>query len=275
VARLLAVLAGLGLLMAPQAGAQSGNPGHAAATATLTVLAGAVHRVPAGRTDPQAASSGLTLAVGDRVLTGPGATALITFLDGTTVTVQPGADVAVARADLAKTGSRIGIRINLGAVWARVVRLVDADSGLTLQSSTATATVHTGLIGGQQDADGTFVCWTQSPGMSVTDATGRRLALQPGQRATFRTGQEPVVAPFRVNRSALRVTATAAVVGVIVGEFVASQKGLGYVIITTQGSMNTPVAFAALAWISVVGLAVYGAVVLAARWIAPWAETTD
>jgi NitT/TauT family transport system permease protein len=75
--------------------------------------------------------------------------------------------------------------------------------------------------------------------------------------------------------SALRVTATAAVVGVIVGEFVASQRGLGYVIITTQGSMNTPVAFAALAWISVVGLAVYGAVVLAARWIAPWAETSD
>ena len=75
--------------------------------------------------------------------------------------------------------------------------------------------------------------------------------------------------------SALKVTATAAVVGVIVGEFVASQKGLGYVIITSQGSMNTPVAFAALVWISVVGLAVYGAVVLAARWIAPWAEIPD
>jgi len=53
-----------------------------------------------------------------------------------------------------------------------------------------------------------------------------------------------------------------------------SQKGLGYVIITTQGSMNTPVAFAALVWISVIGLAVYGAVVLAARRIAPWAETS-
>jgi NitT/TauT family transport system permease protein len=74
--------------------------------------------------------------------------------------------------------------------------------------------------------------------------------------------------------SALKVTATAVVVGAIVGEFVASQKGLGYVIITTQGSMNTPVAFAALVWISVIGLAVYGAVVLAARWIAPWAETS-
>jgi NitT/TauT family transport system permease protein len=39
--------------------------------------------------------------------------------------------------------------------------------------------------------------------------------------------------------------------------------------------MNTPVAFAALVWISVVGLAVYGAVVLAARWIAPWAEAAE
>ena len=75
--------------------------------------------------------------------------------------------------------------------------------------------------------------------------------------------------------SALKVTATAVVVGAVVGEFVASQKGLGYVIVTTQASMNTPVAFGALVWISVVGLAVYGAVVLAARVIAPWAEATD
>src|SRR5207244_6497472 len=55
--------------------------------------------------------------------------------------------------------------------------------------------------------------------------------------------------------SALKLTATAAVVGAIVGELVASQQGLGYVIITTQGSMNTPVAFAALVWISAVSLA--------------------
>ena len=61
--------------------------------------------------------------------------------------------------------------------------------------------------------------------------------------------------------SALKITATAAVVGAIVGEFVASQRGLGYVIVTTQSSMNTSVAFAALIWISVVGLVLYGAVV--------------
>ena len=75
--------------------------------------------------------------------------------------------------------------------------------------------------------------------------------------------------------SALKITATAAVVGAVVGEFIASQKGLGYVIVTTQASMNTPVAFGALIWISVVGLAVYGAVVLAARVVAPWADVPE
>jgi NitT/TauT family transport system permease protein len=75
--------------------------------------------------------------------------------------------------------------------------------------------------------------------------------------------------------SALKITATAAVVGAIVGEFVASQKGLGYIIVTTQSSMNTSVAFAALIWISVVGLLLYGAVVLLARLWAPWAEGVD
>ena len=72
--------------------------------------------------------------------------------------------------------------------------------------------------------------------------------------------------------SALKVTATSAVVGAIVGEFVASQKGLGYVIITTQSSMNTPAAFAALVWISLLGLLLYGAVAGLSRLLAPWAE---
>lgn len=71
--------------------------------------------------------------------------------------------------------------------------------------------------------------------------------------------------------SALKVTATAAVVGAIVGEFVASQRGLGYVIITTQSSMNTPVAFAALVWISVLGLLLFGFVAALSRLLVPWA----
>jgi NitT/TauT family transport system permease protein len=75
--------------------------------------------------------------------------------------------------------------------------------------------------------------------------------------------------------SALKVTATAAVVGAVVGEFVASQRGLGYVIITTQSSMNTPAAFAALVWISILGLLLFGLVAGLSRLLVPWAEGTE
>jgi NitT/TauT family transport system permease protein len=75
--------------------------------------------------------------------------------------------------------------------------------------------------------------------------------------------------------SALKVTATAAVVGAIVGEFVASQRGLGYVIMTTQSTMDTPVAFAALVWISILGLALFGLVAAMSRILAPWAEQSE
>lgn len=75
--------------------------------------------------------------------------------------------------------------------------------------------------------------------------------------------------------SALKITATSAVVGAIVGEFVASQRGLGYVIIATQSSMNTAVTFAALFWISILGFLVFGFVALLSRILTPWAENPD
>jgi NitT/TauT family transport system permease protein len=39
--------------------------------------------------------------------------------------------------------------------------------------------------------------------------------------------------------------------------------------------MNTPVAFAALAWISILGLLLFGAVSVMSRVLAPWAEVSD
>lgn len=188
--------------------AQPKGPGRVSATATLTVLAGAVQRVPAGSSAPTPAASGASLAVGDRVLTAAGATALITFLDGSTVTVQPGSDVTVSRADIGKASAKINVRISLGTVWARVARLTDPDSRLSLDGNAGSATVHDGLIGGQVGADGTFVCWTQSPGMTLTDQGGLDMMLvEPGQRVTVKRGEKPVVQPFRVNLSTLRVVA--------------------------------------------------------------------
>lgn len=72
--------------------------------------------------------------------------------------------------------------------------------------------------------------------------------------------------------SALKVGVTLAVVGAIVGEFIAAQSGLGYVITAVQTSLSTAVALAAMFWISVIGLVLYGLVALCGKLVAPWAS---
>ena len=82
------------LLIASSSGfAQTQFP-TASTAATLTVLGGEVELVRSAG-DRGAAVSGTSLAVGDRIQTGPAGRGLITFLDGTTVTVEPRSEVTV------------------------------------------------------------------------------------------------------------------------------------------------------------------------------------
>jgi NitT/TauT family transport system permease protein len=72
--------------------------------------------------------------------------------------------------------------------------------------------------------------------------------------------------------SGLKICSTMVVVGAIVGEFVASDRGLGYIIINSQFTMDTPPIFAALIVVSVLGVALFGAVALLQRVAMPWYE---
>lgn len=72
--------------------------------------------------------------------------------------------------------------------------------------------------------------------------------------------------------SALKVATTMAVTGAVFGEFIASQQGLGNLIIGTQVSLRTEVALASLLWLSVLGMALYYAVELVGRLLFPWAD---
>jgi NitT/TauT family transport system permease protein len=53
----------------------------------------------------------------------------------------------------------------------------------------------------------------------------------------------------------LKVAMSLALVGAIVGEFVSSQRGLGFVILTAQGSFDTTRVFAAIMLLSILGVA--------------------
>jgi NitT/TauT family transport system permease protein len=70
----------------------------------------------------------------------------------------------------------------------------------------------------------------------------------------------------------LKLAATMSVIGALVGEFVASEKGLGSLIISGGVTMQTASIFAALILISAMGLLLYGLVVAVERIVAPWAH---
>jgi NitT/TauT family transport system permease protein len=55
----------------------------------------------------------------------------------------------------------------------------------------------------------------------------------------------------------LAVNVVLAWVGAVVGEFIGSSKGLGALIIAAQGSMDTPLMFAVLVVITVLGISSY------------------
>ncbi len=61
-----------------------------------------------------------------------------------------------------------------------------------------------------------------------------------------------------------------ALIGAIVGEFVAGERGLGYVILTSQATFNSPRAFAAIVLLSVIGTIMFFLVELCERWFLPW-----
>ncbi|MBC7109095.1 MAG: ABC transporter permease [Methanomassiliicoccales archaeon] len=70
----------------------------------------------------------------------------------------------------------------------------------------------------------------------------------------------------------LKVASTFSVIGAIIGEFIASTKGLAGIIIQAQTMLTTEAIFAALIWISALGLGLFGFVSLMERVFTPWAE---
>lgn len=70
--------------------------------------------------------------------------------------------------------------------------------------------------------------------------------------------------------SGLKIAATVAVIGAIIGEFIASEKGLGALIIASQLSLATPAIFGAIALVSVLGVLLFRLVELVERLAMPW-----
>jgi NitT/TauT family transport system permease protein len=67
-----------------------------------------------------------------------------------------------------------------------------------------------------------------------------------------------------------KVAAALAATAAVVAEFVASDRGLGYLLMEYNGNLDTAGSFAAIFILSALGLALYGAVELIEGWAIPW-----
>lgn len=68
----------------------------------------------------------------------------------------------------------------------------------------------------------------------------------------------------------LKIAITLAVVGAVVGEFVGADAGLGHLLLEANGSMDTPLLFAGLVGLTVIGVAFFLLIEVAERLAIPW-----
>jgi NitT/TauT family transport system permease protein len=78
----------------------------------------------------------------------------------------------------------------------------------------------------------------------------------------------PFAAPYIF--AGLKVAAAFAVVGAIVGEFIAASSGLGYMQLVADNNFEIPLLFGTLVALSVMGLAFFYLVSLAEMLMLPW-----
>ena len=98
-------------------------------------------------------------------------------------------------------------------------------------------------------------------------------SLQSSRAQTFFKIQLPSALPFMF--SGAKIAVTLSVIGAVIGEFIGANEGLGNLLLVANSQMNTSLAWAALVILSVLGMLLYGAVVLAERIFMPWGHDSD
>lgn len=98
-------------------------------------------------------------------------------------------------------------------------------------------------------------------------------SLQASRWQTFRLLELPAAMP--VFLGGLRIGATLAVIGAVVGEFVGSDRGLGSLINVGRGQYDTSLVFVAVFTLIAMALALYGLVVLLESRLLWWRRKTN
>ena len=110
-------------------------------------------------------------------------------------------------------------------------------------------------------------------GLRSVDADTVRMlrTLGASRWQVFRLLQVPTSLPYLF--SGAKVAIAVAVIGAVIGEWVGASAGLGYLMVQAAPRFQTPLVFAAIIVLSVIGVALFGLVSLLERRALPWHHT--
>ena len=161
-----------------------------AANMTLTILGGTAD-VARGTGGFSRAADGQVLSAGDRVRTADGGHAVVTFLDGSTIEIEPATTITVIQATAAASGAiTIQLEQAIGRTWSSVHRLDHADSKFELRTPATTATVRgTGFLTDVLASGATTV--TTTDGIVEVSAQGTTVVVPAGSLTTVQPSSAP------------------------------------------------------------------------------------
>ena len=166
----------------------------------ISTISGEVLVLKAGSTNWTDASSGMTLESGDRIKTGAGSNAIITFFEGSTIELAADTEISVSELGIAgPTDSNI-IKLwqQVGKTTSRVEKLVDPASRYEIETPDGAAVVR-GSVGDVIVTEGNSTTIINRQGQWSAIFDGLEIPVPQGYEITFVRGQLAIPVPVPVS----------------------------------------------------------------------------
>ncbi|HEX4743843.1 MAG TPA: FecR domain-containing protein [Candidatus Limnocylindria bacterium] len=199
-----------------------------AASSTLTVLSGTV-AVREGSGEFAVAQDGQLVGPGMTIRTGAGANAVLTYVDGSTVTIEPESELVIERLEVSAAGDLVAVvQQAFGRTWHVVVNKIGPTGRYEVRAPAATAAVRGTAFQVNVLRDGALELET-ADGIVATSGAGATVDVNPGQITTVPLNAAPAPpAPAPAPQAVVRITLDATANGVAVdqnGRSVGVQNG--------------------------------------------------
>ena len=162
---------------------------------SLNVLSGDVQVQFYRQTESQPARDGTALNAGDRVVTGAGSSALITFFEGSTMLLEPETEVVITSLLQGRApqsaATAVGVQQLRGATWSKVQHLSMPASLYQVETPAGVIQARGSLAWVEVDGTSGRTGVRADEGLLVVRAQGTDVELPPFTRTVIEQGQPP------------------------------------------------------------------------------------